>query len=61
MSKYIFIFRLKLKHKDERIGELRDLLKEVSEQMELIGHEYDEKMSVNTKIVKPIKGGFLFH
>ena len=29
--------------------------------MELMDHEYEDQISVNTKIVKPIKGGFLFH
>ena len=46
--------------KEEKISELKGMLDEISEQMELMTEEYDETMSVNTKIVKPVRGGFLF-
>jgi hypothetical protein len=45
--------------KEEKITELKNMLEDISEQMELMTEDYDDTMSVNTRIVKPLKGGFL--
>ena len=46
--------------KEEKICELRNMLKEITDQMEMLNEDYEDTVSVRSKIVKPIKGGFLF-
>ena len=54
------LFRRKLKIKEEKICELRSMLKDITDQMEMMNDDYEDTVSVRSKIVKPIKGGFLF-
>ena len=59
-SIWFVMLRRKIKVKESKIMALQRLIREISEETQLMMEEYeDHTVSVNSKIVKPIKGGTL--